>query len=187
MPSEIIPIYFQKTLRKMPCWPYILLGNLLHIYERNLKKPKLNPQTPIPFLLDMAFKVFKNSAVERMSRIQKDKEKDQLMTSALASTLPSQSYPGSGPQGGRLLKTSPNTCYNCHQEEHWSKTCPCLAKRPPPGSCPLCKEEAHYKDCLLSSQKRRSSQLPKGQKGNSSKQLPVLVLVDYEPDYFHLD
>lgn len=91
---------------------------------RILQKLDLRPQLPLPILLDMAFKVFNNQdEAEKDSRERWDERRAHLMAAELASALPTQLYPGTGPHGRRSQKTGPNVHFKCHQG-HWSKECP---------------------------------------------------------------
>lgn len=152
---------------------------------RKLQKLDLGPQIPLPILLDTAFKVLHNWDEAENSRDSRDREKDrrktQFMAAALVHALPTQPYPGTDPHMGRPHKMGPNVCFTCHQERHCSRACLSQTKLVPPGLCPLCIKEGHWKrDCPLTPQGRRPSPCHMGQKGTSSNQLPLTVTVDSE-------
>ncbi|CAK7312483.1 Gag polyprotein [Vulpes lagopus] len=114
--------------------------------HKKIKKANEGPQTPIPDLVKMAFKVFNTqeeaAELKRQARLQ---QKVKLQTQALVAAL---WLAGSGSQQNRgINRTPPGACFKCRTEGQWVRQCP--KPKEPTWPCPQCRMMGHWKsDCL---------------------------------------
>ena len=104
--------------------------------RKKLAKAEDGPQTPIPDLVKMAFKVYnareETAEASRKARLkQKAKFQASLLnqqTQALVAALRLEA--GLGPQN-----PPPGACFKCGQEGHWARMCPIRGLLPSRARC----------------------------------------------------
>ncbi|CAD7690371.1 unnamed protein product [Nyctereutes procyonoides] len=109
------------------------------------KKSEEGPQTPIPDLVKMAFKVFNTreeaAELKRQARLQ---PKVQLQAPALVAALQPASF--GSPQKEGINRTLPWASFKCGTKGHWAHQCP--NPKEPTRPCPQCQMMGHWKsDC----------------------------------------
>ena len=110
--------------------------------RRKLKKTEEGPQTPMPHLVKMAFKVLNTreevAELQRQARLQ---QKVQLQTQASVAAL--RPAGSASPQKGGTDRTPPGACFRCGTEGQWARRCP--NPKEPTRQCPQCRTMGPWK------------------------------------------